>query len=343
MVRTGLIGMGFMGQQHFVLHQAMANIDLLAVADKEPSRVAAQAASVGGNLGEAQSLDLSGVARYGSLDELLGHEGIECVDICTPTHLHAAMTVQALEAGKHVICEKPMALTAEDCQRMIDAARANDRQLFIAQCIRFWPAYEYVAEMINSGGLGQITSAKFWRLSPGPTWAMDGWLQDTALSGGALTDLHIHDVDFILSTFGLPTAVSSQAANRVSCGEPVDHVFTQYFYPGGFVCTAEGGWGMPPSVPFEMAFQVLGEKGLVEFSTSKSPSLAFYPAEGEVTYPEVSEETGYQREFAYFMECLETGQAPVRVAPESARDSVAVVQAERRSATSGERVSLERL
>lgn len=339
MIRTGIVGLGFMGQQHFAIHQAMKEIELVAIADKEENRRAAQAEAVGGNIGEAQTLDLSALARYASLDELLGHDGLDCIDICTPTYLHAEMTIAALEAGKHVICEKPMALTAGDCQRMIDAAQASGKRLFIAQCIRFWPAYEKLADMVHHGELGRLTSAKFTRVSPTPSWSQDNWLMDTSLSGGAITDLHIHDVDFIISLFGRPKAVSTQAANRVSNGDQVDNAITQYFY-GDFVCVAEGGWGFPGTFPFEMAFQVLGQEGCLEFTTSKSPMLTFYPAHGEPVHPQVSDETGYQREFAYFVKCLETGEAPQRVTPESAMESVRVVEAERQSAVTGERVGL---
>ena len=174
MIRTALVGLGFMGQQHFALHQGMDSIELLAVCDKLPARAAEQAEAVGGNIGEAQKLDLSGVGRYTCFDEMLKHEGVEVVDICTPTHLHAAMTVKALEAGKHVICEKPMALNPAECQTMIDAAAANGKLLFIAQCIRFWPEYELLADWVKSGKLGKITSAKFTRLSPPPVWSGAG-------------------------------------------------------------------------------------------------------------------------------------------------------------------------
>lgn len=338
MIRTGIVGLGFMGQQHFAIHQTMANIQLVGVCDKEEKRRAEQAEAVGGNLGEASTLDLTAYTRCATLDELLALD-LDCVDICTPTYLHADMAVKALEAGKHVICEKPMALNADDCQRMIDASVANGKRLFIAQCIRFWPAYEKLAEMVKHGQLGKITSAKFTRLSPTPTWSQDNWLMDVSLSGGAVTDLHIHDVDFIISLFGRPKVVSAQAANSISHGDPVDHVVCQYFY-GDFTCLAEGGWGFPSSWPFEMAFQVMGDKGALDFSTSKTPSLTFYPAGGDPVHPEVSDESGYQREFAYFMECLETGKHPDRVLPESAMNSVAVVMAERESAGSGERISL---
>lgn len=339
MIRLGIMGMGFMGQQHFTIHQQLENVKVVAVADKVAERVAEQAASVGGNIGEAQELDLSALGRYQGLNELLAYDGLDCVDICTPTFLHAEMTVQALEAGKHVICEKPMALTVEDCQRMIDAARANGRLLFVAQCIRFWPAYELLAQMIEDGELGRVVLAKFVRVSPAPGSSLASWFLDTSRSGGALLDLHIHDVDFIICTFGLPQAVWARAENLFSQGEKVDHVLTHYSYDD-FLCSAEGGWAMPPAYPFEMGYQVLGEKGLLEFSMNKDPAVVFYPAEGEVQVPEVSPETGYERELWYFAQCMENNQPPERVTPESARESVRVVLAERESIRSGEQVAL---
>jgi len=146
MIRTGIVGLGFMGQQHFAIHQAMADIELVAVCDKEAERRAEQAEAATCNMGKAITLDLSGAERYATIEELLAHDGLDCVDICTPTYLHADTTVKALEAGKHVICEKPMALTSGDCQRMTDAAKANDKLLFIAQCIRFGSAHEKLGD-----------------------------------------------------------------------------------------------------------------------------------------------------------------------------------------------------
>mgnify|MGYP002682496840 CR=1 FL=1 len=118
-------------------------------------------------------------------------------------HATIETAVEATRIGAMDFLEKPMALSIEECDEMIAAAEANDRLLFIAQCIRFWPAYEKLAEMIKSGEFGKVVSAKFTRLSPTPTWSQDNWLMDTSLSGGALTDLHVHDVDFIISEPGV--------------------------------------------------------------------------------------------------------------------------------------------
>jgi predicted dehydrogenase len=340
MTRLALVGLGFMGQTHFRLHQASPDVEFVAACDKLPERVAEQAVSLAGNLGgDPTPLDLSALQRFTSLDDLLATAEVDCVDLCTPTYLHADQAVRCLEAGKHVICEKPMALNVEQGQRMIDAARAAGRFLFIAQCIRFWPAYEVLAKMVADGSLGRLISAKFTRLSPTPAWSESGWLLDSDLSGGALLDLHIHDVDFIASLWGSPPAVSTVAANRFSVGDKVDHVFTQYLYDD-FACVAEGGWAMPPGFPFQMAYQVLGEKGVLDFSTQHDPALVLYTINGERIIPEVEPGAGYARELEYFYGCLAGCRAPQRVTPEGALQSVRICLAERESARTGRAVVL---
>ena len=338
MVRMGLVGMGFMGQQHLAIHQSLRNVELVAVCDDNPDKVAEVVPAVGGNIGDATELDLSAQTRYVCVEDMLDNEQLDCVDVCVPTYRHADVAVAALEAGCHCIVEKPMGRSLEDCDRMISAAEATGGKLFIGQCIRFWPEYEVLAKMVSNGDLGRVASARFTRLSPTPIWSEGGSILDTQLSGGALMDLHIHDADFILALFGRPQAVMTRANNVFSTGEKVDHVFTTYFYHD-LICTAEGGWAMPQSVPFEMGFQVLGDKGLLELSLAKDPPLTFYPADGEPYSPEPAEQTGYEREIAYFVDCIENDRPPQRVTPQSAREAVELVLAEHQSAQSGQVVA----
>ena len=340
MLRVGLVGVGFMGQNHFNMWQLVAGAQVVAVADKLPERVAVHTPALGGNVGEAKPLDFSQVGRYPSLEAMLGEADLDCVDVCTPTDLHAQMTVQALEAGRHVISEKPMALSVAQCDRMIAAAQASGRQLFVAQCIRFWPAYEVLAQWVAEGRLGKLVAARFTRLSGPPTWGAEGWLLDPARSGGATLDLHVHDSDFLLSVWGMPRQVSSTAANLETPGDKVDHIVTSYTYPGGFVCVAEGGWVMPPASGFEMSYWVLGAAGMLQFSSSQGVSPVFHPYAGESQTIEVSDETGYSRELAYFAECMGSGRQPDRVPPESSRDAIRLVLAERQSANRGQPVVL---
>ncbi len=339
MVKVGIVGMGFIGQQHFQTWAEVDGAEVVAVADKQVEKVAAAAQAVGGNVGEAEPLDLSGVERFTDMEDMLAAGGFDLVDVCLPTVVHAAMTIKALDAGYHAICEKPMALTVDECDDMIATAGKNDKQLFVAHCIRFWPEYEVLAKMIKAGDFGRLVTMKFTRLSPSPFWSQDGWLNDAGKSGGALLDLHIHDADFIMSVMGMPKAVYSRAGHILPDGPKVDHVMTNYLYDDVAVL-GEGGWAMPPDYPFEMAFEVLGEKGCLKFSTSNDPTLTFYPFDGDPVVPEFSAATGYQQELEYFSACVENNEVPTRVTAFDARESIRLVLAEKESIESGAAVEI---
>lgn len=339
MVKVGIIGMGFIGQQHFQTWATVEGAEVVAVADKQVEKVAASASAVGGNVGEAAALDLSGVQRFTEADDLLAAGGFDVVDVCLPTCVHAMMTKKVFAAGFHAVCEKPMALSVAECDEMIAASEAAGKMLFMAHCIRFWPEYEVLANMVANGDLGRLVTMKFTRLSPSPFWSQDGWLNDSSKSGGALLDLHVHDADFVMSVMGMPPAVFSRAGNATCCGPKVDHVMTNYLYPDVAVL-AEGGWAMPPKYPFEMAFEVLGEKGCLTFSTSHSPMLNFYTAGGETINPECRATTGYQQELEYFAACIANNEQPTRVTAFDAREAIRLVLAEKESIETGMVVAL---
>ena len=204
--------------------------------------------------------------------------------------------------------------------------------------------------MVKEGELGRLVSLKLTRLSPSPFWSQGGWLNDPGKSGGALLDLHIHDADFIMSVLGMPSAVFSRAGHLPPDGPRVDHVITHYLYdsvgqvgnlsPRDAVVVAEGGWAMPPSYPFEMAFEALGEKGCLRFSTARTPALTFLPAQGEPSTPSCRATTGYVQELEYFARCIATSTPPQRVTGWEAREAVRLVLAERESAETGTVVRL---
>jgi predicted dehydrogenase len=339
MVRVGILGMGFIGQQHFGTWKDVEGAEVVAVADKEIDRVAEAATAIGGNIGDAAPIDLSGLQRYTSLEAMLDAGGLDVVDVCLPTFLHPPLVETAFTAGVHVICEKPMALDVEKCDEMLAAAEESGKMLFLAHCIRFWPEYEVLARMVSEGELGRLVSLKLTRVSPSPFWSQGGWLNDPERSGGALLDLHIHDADFVMSLLGMPPAVLSRAGNIRPGGPKVDHVITEYLYDD-MVVVAEGGWAMPPNYPFEMAFEALGEKGCLSFSTSHSPMLTLYPMAGGAVTPEYRATTGYQQELEYFAGCIRDGRQPQRVTAFDGREAVRLIMAEKNSIQSGGIVDL---
>ena len=138
-MRIGVVGLGFMGSTHLEAYQKVAGFELAAVASSDPQKLSGDLSAVGGNLDRGGgNYDFSAAARYAAAGELIADPDVEAVDLCTPTHLHAPLALQALAAGKHVLVEKPMALTAGDCGAMIAAAKKAGRVLMVAQVLRFF-------------------------------------------------------------------------------------------------------------------------------------------------------------------------------------------------------------
>ena len=143
---------------------------------------------------------------------------VEAVYVATPVRLHAEQTIAAAEAGKHVLCEKPMALTVAECERMNAAAEANGVLLGVAYYRRFYPAVERVREVLESGEIGVPVVAQmnaFERFDPAPDHPR-GWLLNRQQSGGGpMFDFGCHRVEVLFNLFGDVTAVKGLASNVI--------------------------------------------------------------------------------------------------------------------------------
>ena len=148
---------------------------------------------------------------------------------------------------------------------MLEKAKETGAQIQVGQVIRFWDEYVALRDMLKSGELGKVVNANFRRISPRPDWGWNDWLLKFELSGGAAQDLHIHDVDYVLSIFGEPKNLYS--VKNVS-GEKFSYVNTIMQYED-FVVGVEGTWDLPASHPFEATFRVVCEKGVVENAGGK--------------------------------------------------------------------------
>jgi len=150
-VNVGILGMGFMGNMHFGAHSADRRAKIVAVADIDRKKLKGDASQAGNIAGGGGKRDLADIAVCGGLNAMLKTPGLDVVDICLPTCMHAEHTIKALQAGKHVICEKPMAMNAVEAGRMIAAAKKAKRMLFVGHCIRFWPHYEKADDIVKPG------------------------------------------------------------------------------------------------------------------------------------------------------------------------------------------------
>jgi predicted dehydrogenase len=302
---------------------------VVAVCESNPKVLASAGEAKGGNVGgAAESIDLNALQVFHDLDALLASGEVDAVSITLPTFLHADTTVRALGAV-HVLCEKPMALTVEDCDRMAAAARASGKVLQVGHCVRFWPEYAVTREIVRDGRYGAVVAATFRRYSALPGWSPDSWFADEARSGGQPLDLHIHDSDYIHHVFGLPESVSSVA-------DPAQtYIATQYRYPGGPPVVAESTWRMAPAFSFEMSFNVVLERATVVYDLTRTPSFRVLPADGAAFTPELPPGDGYSREVEHFARAAAGEAVEPVVTPEQSRDTVRLVLAERQSAREG--------
>lgn len=338
-VKIGIVGLGFMGKMHFDTYQSIRGAKVTAICDIDPKKRRGEWGSIGGNIaGKGGLADLSGIQTFSKIDAMLEKADIDVVDITLPTYLHAENTVKALKAGYHVFCEKPMALNSKEAKLMADTAAACRRRLFVGHCIRFWPMYEKAREIVRAKECGPVVSATFRRVSPIVLWGWKNWLQQADKSGLAALDLHIHDADFILHTFGKPRAVTS-AASGLKPGRN-DHIVTMYDYGKNRLVTAEGAWEHAPGFPFSMSFVIHMRDATL--MSEADLSLSLIPVKGgKAQSIRLPKGDGYQRELAHFVDCIAEGKASDVVSPRSAVKSVRLIEAEVQSAMTGKKVPVK--
>ncbi len=338
MVRVGIIGLGGMGNMHLGCYDAIHDAEVVAVADTREERLHPGETSQEINIGAGGGrLDPDRQKLTTDPDELVEDPDVDMLDICLPTFLHAEYCKKGLEAGKHVLCEKPMALTYAECQDVLTVAEGAPGKFMIAHCVRFFPAYEYLNETVESGRFGRLLELSMWRGGPPPGWSWQNWLLDHKRSGGGVLDLHVHDADFVHYLLGEPRAVCSTAAVGVSGG--YDAVESQYIYDDKMAVRAGANLSLPTGFSFEAHFMAAFEKGCLRFSSAERRGLLEITGKGS-THPHLPEKNGYQEEIAYFVSCIQNDEMPAVVTPESSAFSVRLIEAERESVETGRSVEL---
>ena len=318
-----------MGRMHISAYDRVKDATLVAIADQDPKRAGGDFSGAWGNIaGAVEKLDMTGISGTTDLHALINSPEVDLVDICVPTPAHEALAVAALQAGKHVLCEKPLALDSASAQRIADAAARATGMFMPAMCIRFWPQWAWLKQAIDDKRYGAVKSATFRRVAAMPP----GWFANGALSGGGILDLHVHDTDFVYHAFGRPNAVHSRGYTKTS--GKTDHIVTSYLYDNGpAVVSAEGAWCMADGFPFSMRYTVNFERATADFDSSRTPAFVVSSGgnAGTIDLPG----DGYEREMHYFLECIRQGKKPAHVTADDAVESLKILEAEDRSVQSG--------
>ncbi len=310
-MRVGIVGAGAMGMTH-----AAAWLNTPATVAGAVAKTPDLARPVA---------DCTQCRVYPSLEALL--PDVDVVDICTPTYLHHEMVLRAAGAGKHLICEKPLARTLVQGQEMIAACQQAGVKLLVGHVVRFFPEYALAKQTVASGSIGKPAVIRLKRLVFQPRKADDNWFVDFGKSGGMMMDLMIHDFDYARWVAGDVTTVYAKNILSRSPDVGIDHGLAILTHKSGAISHVEGSWAYPPPT-FRTAFEIACERGLLVHDSAAAAPITIYAHKqgeeaGDVPLPASPlAESPYTTEIKAFYHAI-AHDAPV---PVSATDGLAAVQ-----------------
>ncbi|MBI5394369.1 MAG: Gfo/Idh/MocA family oxidoreductase [Verrucomicrobia bacterium] len=337
-INVAVVGLGFMGATHIKAYRKVPAARLAAICDAARLPVDGDLSRISGNVGTAEplKLDMTQVKATKNFNDLLADPAIDLIDLCVPTSAHPKLSIAALKAGKHVVCEKPLARTSALARDIVTAAASAKGFFMPAMCLRFVPEWAWVKKAIAQQTYGRVLAARFRRVAEPPGWSKD--FMDGAKSGGALLDLHIHDTDFVQFCFGRPRAVYSTGFSALSGA--VDHVVTQYTVASGACVTAEGGWAMTPGFGFNMAYTVLFENATADYDLARGADALKLFEKGQKPRVITTEGDGYIGELSHMVESIRANKPPTIVTGRDGLSAVEICEAEEKSIQTGQIVPL---
>ena len=336
MRRYAIIGFGGLGKVHYgnllEIEKQRGDIRLCAIANTDLSAINRPATLNIANI-SMENADFSKCNLYTDYKELLEKEKPDFVVCTLPTYLHANAAVTAMKNGADVYCEKPMALTKEQCIEMAKIAEKYNKKLMIGQILRFSPEYIKCREIIDSGEYGKVLRGEFVRKSPLPDWSYQNWMLDINKSGGCLVDMHVHDVDIINWMFGKAKSVVSHSTHHKA---EFESVYSTFEYDDKFI-SAIADWGLPSKFEFEYRFCVAFEKAFLEFKNGCMTIITDNDVQ-KISYDEIVSD--FYGEIEEFVDCVVNDKEFTTVKLASVMDSMQMVFAEAESAKTGERIEL---
>lgn len=331
-MKVGIVGAGFMGTTH-AEGWAQTPAEIAGITAETEAEVHPLA-------------DRYGARYFSDLDTLLAE--VDVVDICTPTHLHHEMTLRAAEAGKHVVCEKPLALTVAQAQEMVAACRRAGVQLLVAHVVRFFPQYALAKQAVDDGQIGRPGVLRLTRGSYRPKKPVGNWFLDEAKSGGILVDLMVHDFDYARWIAGEVESVFARKVSTGHAGAPIDYGMAILQHRKGALSHIAGAWAYPPPT-FRTHLEIAGDSGLIEMdSEATAPILSLIQTPSGENAPDVGlpsspvAESPYTSQIKEFYRVL-SKEEKGRVTAEDGLAAVQIAAAAVESARTGKAVFLTAL
>lgn len=326
-LRVGVVGAGTISHRHISAWKSLG----ATVIVQSPSSAPMMALRYG--------IDVA--ATFGELLPL-----VDVVDICSPTDTHLPIAMAAISAGRHVICEKPLARTGPDADRIVRAAADATVQLLPAHVVRFFPPYAAIKQALLAEAIGEVRTLRFSRGGAGP--ALPGtWFADVARSGGIVMDLMIHDLDAARWLAGEVESVHAQQNPADQDGLLAPRVGAQIAltHASGAISQLQGTWGAA-GLPFRTTVEVFGDAGLLSHDTARGGALSVYPPEAHpstTTFLDAASSADpYRDQFQEFSVAL-TGGPPARVTGHDGWAAVVLAEAALESIRTGQPVRIDRV
>ena len=331
-MKVGIVGAGFMGTTH-AAGWAETPAEIIGFT--------AETTQESGALARRYNAKV-----YPSLDAML--PDVDVIDICSPTHLHHEMVLRAAAAGKHIVCEKPLARTTAQAQEMVTACEKAGVRLLVAHVVRFFPEYALAHSAVVEGQVGRLAVIRLHRGSYRPKKPAGNWFLDEVKSGGILMDLMIHDYDFARWVAGEVESVSARRVTQLHPDAPVDYGLVILSHRSGALSHIAGAWAYPPPT-FHTHLEIAGDRGLIEFdSDGTAPIHNLILKTGGSDAPDVAipsspvSESPYTTQIKEFYRALAEGKM-TRVSATDGLAAVQITEAALESAHTGQPVKLQPL
>lgn len=342
MLKAAIAGVGFMGWIHYLAYQRSTQAKLHAFCSRDPKKQAGDWTGIHGNFGPpGEQIDVSELKVYQTLEQIVEDPEVDLVDICLPPHLHVDAACKALQAGKHVLCEKPLGLNTADCDRILSMAEKVGRQVLVAQVLPYMGEFQFAYLAAQAGTYGKPKRGFFKRVISPPDWIPDFYDADKV--GGPLIDLHVHDTHFVRLLFGMP--------RRVMCSAEMHEGVVKYCYslmefdePGVVVATSSGV-SEQTARPFCHGFDLQFERAAMQFELSALTGgadilpLKVLGQDGRAVAPELAaadDITAFAAEIDDCVASIKSSQAEPRLNGQIARDAIHICQCLQQSAESGQ-------
>jgi predicted dehydrogenase len=301
MVRIALVGTGYIGKLHAqVIHGHVQNARVVSVTDSVSQKGQALAAEIGATF-------------YEDIETLLDGEEVDAVAVCTPTDSHARYLLAAVARGKHVLCEKPLAMTLQEADQMRASVRSAGVLAMCGHVLRFWPVYVKARDIVASGELGKPLHGYCERLMALPDWQEKRWHISQRDGIAAAFDVQIHDLDYLTWVFGKPLHIQSHGLYDEAHGGWM-HMNSRVGYAGGEVGHVQASWGFPSQYPFTMTIRILCEGGALEWNFKAgqlletrdvAPPLMVYSKPTSYAVKGIDTTDPFVLQWRYFVDCIE--------------------------------------